>query len=52
MDIFRNLPERAPHAKASLLGLPIEIQTKIKYFVIEHPVARIFKDNVEINIKK
>ena len=34
-----------------LKDLPIEIQGKIKYFVIEHPVARIFKDNVEVNIK-
>ena len=37
MDIFKNLP--------------LEIQSKIKYFVVEHPVARVFKDNVELNIK-
>ena len=34
-----------------LKDLPIEIHSKIKYFVVEHPVARIFKDYVEVNIK-
>ena len=26
--------------------LPIELQSKIKYYVLEHPVARIIKDDI------
>ena len=32
-------------------NLPVEIQSKIKYFVIEHPIAKAFKKDVAINIK-
>jgi len=33
MDIYNNLP--------------IELQNKIKYFVLEHPVAKIIKDEIQ-----
>ena len=31
--------------------LPVEIQNKIRYFVIEHPIAKAFKKDVAVNIK-
>ena len=30
-----------------LRSLPVELQTKIKYLVLEHPVAKIIKDEIE-----
>ena len=30
--------------------LPKEIRNKIKYFVLEHPIATIYKNNVDVKI--
>ena len=34
-----------------ITNLPVEIQNNIKYFVIEHPIAKAFKKDVAVNIK-
>ena len=30
--------------------LPQELQNRLKYFVLEHPIATIYKNNVDVKI--
>ena len=52
MNIYKNLPLLSPQMgakKANELynSLPPEVQNKIKYYVLEHPIAKNIKDEIE-----